>query len=65
MKKNATEITVILKDSERSYRQKFLQYDDLMSQAGVDQINLAIAEAGKNFEGDPEDIQVRLLMVIK
>lgn len=59
------ELTVILKDHERSYREKFLVYNDLSMDANDPEIESAIAKAKENFRGEPEDIQVRVLMVVK
>lgn len=56
------ELTVILKDPDRTYKQKFLIYETYaMSQE--DPIILAcINEAQKNFDGDPESIQIKVHM---
>ena len=59
------ELTVILKDSERTYRQKFLIYDGVVMSPADDQIAQCISDARKNFEGEPEDIIVRTVMVCK
>ena len=59
-----TELTVILKDSDRTYRQKFLIYD-VFSLSDNDPIILdCIEEAKKNFEGEPESIQIKIHMEI-
>ncbi len=55
-----SELTVILKDSDRTYRQKFLVYD-LYSVVDDDPIILrCIEEAKKNFDGEPENIQIKI-----
>lgn len=59
------ELTVILKDVERSYRQKFLVYEDFCLEPDDAVIGACIALAKKNFDGEPEDIQVRVLMVVR
>lgn len=59
------EITVILKDAERTYKQRFLIYKDFCLHPDDSVIKVCIQSARKNFEGDPEDIQVRTLMVIR
>jgi hypothetical protein len=60
-----SELTVILKDSERTYKQKFLIYKDY-AVADDDAVILAcIEEAKKNFEGEPESIQVKIHMEIQ
>ena len=59
------EVTVILKDSERTYRQKFLVYDDVTLKEDDLILSGCVDAARKNFDGEPEDIQIRILMVIK
>jgi hypothetical protein len=59
------EITVILKDDERTYRQKFLMYEDFTMNHEDPVIKICIESARKNFEGEPDDIQIRVLMVLK
>ena len=60
-----SEITVILKDSDRTYRQKFLIYEaySVSDEDGV--ICYCIAEAKKNFEGEPETIQVKIHLEVQ
>ncbi len=59
-----SELTVILKDDSRTYRQKFLMYD-LFAVDGEDpQIQMCIEEAKKNFDGEPEDISIKISMVV-
>lgn len=57
-----TELTVILKDSERTYRQKFLIYEDYSASAQDPVILRCIDEARKNFDGDPETVQIKIHM---
>lgn len=59
------EITVILKDSERTYRQKFLQHSRLDLWGDSKDILDCIKEARNNFHGEPEDIEVRASLVVK
>lgn len=60
-----TELTVILKDSDRTYRQKFLIYDDYAASEHDLVIKNCIEEAQKNFEGDPETIQIKIHLEIQ
>jgi len=60
-----SELTVILKDSERTYRQKFLMYTPYTMTYDDPEIQKRIAEAKLNFIGDPEDIRIRASMEIK
>ncbi len=55
-----SEITIILKDSDRTYRQKFLIYEAYQVTFEDQVILNCIEEAKKNFEGEPEDIQVKI-----
>lgn len=59
-----TELTVILKDPERTYRQKFLIYEDYSTSAEDPVILRCIDEARKNFDGDPETVQIKIHMEI-
>lgn len=60
-----TELTVILKDSDRTYRQKFLIYEAYSVTDNDPVINMCIEEAKKNFEGDPETIQIKIHLEIQ
>jgi hypothetical protein len=55
-----SELTVILKDSDRTYRQKFLIYEDYTVSCEDPVILMCIEEAKKNFEGEPENIQIKI-----
>ncbi len=55
-----SDVTVILKDSDRTYRQKFLVYEDYAGFCEDPVILMCIDEAKKNFEGEPEDIQIKI-----
>lgn len=60
-----SELTVILKDSDRTYKQKFLVYE-IYTPRDDDPIILAcISEAKKNFDGDPENIQIKIHLEIQ
>lgn len=56
-----SEITVILKDSERSYKQKFLIYETYVVSLDDETIKKCIEEAKQNFK-DPEDIKIKISM---
>lgn len=58
------ELTVVLKDDERSYRQKFLIYHDYMANEDDPTVCECIDDARKNFAGEPETIQVKIHMEI-
>jgi len=59
------ELTVILKDSDRTYKQKFLIYEDYIVSPNDPQILHSIEEAKKNFEGEPENIQIKIHLEIQ
>jgi len=59
------EVTIILKDSERTFREKFLVYDEFCLHPDDPIIKNCVESARKNFSGEPEDIQMRILMVLK
>ena len=56
------EMTVILKDSDRIYKQKFLIYEkyELSDESPI--IQECISEAKKNFDGRPEHVQIKIHM---
>jgi hypothetical protein len=59
------ELTVILKDSERTYRHKFLVYDLFTIAADDPKIIHCIQEAKKSFEGEPEEINIKIHLEIQ
>ena len=60
-----SELTVILKDSERTYRQKFLVYEAYCPAHDDPLIMRCILEAKKNFDGEPEDINIKIHLEIQ
>jgi hypothetical protein len=60
-----TELTVILKDSDRTYRQKFLVYETYCPLENDPIIVRCIEEAKKSFEGEPETIQIKIHLEIQ
>jgi hypothetical protein len=60
-----TELTVILKDSDRTYRQKFLVYDSYTPNEDDPVILNCIHEAKKNFDGNPESINIKIHLEIQ
>lgn len=61
----ALEITVVLKDSERTYRHKFLIYEDVMMSPTDKIIQDCIREARLSFKEMPEDIVIKTSMVVQ
>lgn len=60
-----TELTVVLKDSDRTYRQKFLIYEEYTTNENDPIILKCIEEAKENFQGHPEDIQIKITLEIQ
>jgi len=60
-----TELTIVLKDEERTLKQKFLIYEAISLCDTDPVIQNSIKETMKNFVGEPEHITVRALMVVK
>jgi hypothetical protein len=59
------ELTVILKDSERTYRQNFLIYKSYAVSDDDPVIISCIEQAKKNFQGEPESVQVKIHLEIQ
>ena len=59
------ELTVILKDSARTYKQDFLIYEDYTVSDSDPLIRRCVAEAKQDFKGEPEKIQVKILLEIQ
>ena len=55
-----SELTVILKDESRTYRQKFLSYEIYEAIESSPYIIHCIEEAKKNFEGEPDSITIKI-----
>jgi len=60
-----SELTVILKDSERTYRQKFLIYEAYSVLHTDSVIHACIKDAKENFLGEPESIQIKIHLEIQ
>lgn len=59
------ELTVVLKDSERTYRHKFVIYEAYAVSEDDAMIKACIEEAKKSFEGEPESIQIKIHMEVQ
>lgn len=60
-----SELTVIPKDSDRTYRQKFLVYATYYVCDTDPEILRCIEEAKKNFDGEPEEITIKIHLEIQ
>jgi len=61
----ATELTVTIKSSEASYKQKFLLHDQYTISANDPTVALCIKETLANSKIEPEDITVRIVLVVQ
>lgn len=59
------ELTVVLKDSEKTMRHKFLMYEPYTMVDDDAAILHCIEVAKQNFEGEPESIQIKVHMEIQ
>lgn len=59
------ELTVVLKDPERTYRHKNLVYEPVSLCPEDPTIQKYIHDAKLNFQGEPEDIIIKITMDIK
>lgn len=60
-----SELTVIFKDSERTYRQKFLIYENFSVTPDDAVILRCINEAKLNFQAEPEEIKIKIHMEVQ
>jgi len=60
-----SELTIVLKDEHRTYRQKFLVYQPYCIDVEDEYILQCIEEAKKNFDGEPDSIQIKIHMEFK
>lgn len=63
--KTALELTVVLKDSERTYRHKFLIYEDVTMTPYDAIVQECIREARLSFKDVPEDIIIKSSLVVQ
>jgi len=61
----ATELTVSIKSTEATYKQKFLLHNDYSISSNDPTVALCIKETLANSKIEPEDISVRVLMVVQ
>ena len=59
------ELTVILKDEDRTYRQKFLIYESYVIAESDPIVITCIEAAKKNFDGEPESITIKISLEIQ
>jgi hypothetical protein len=56
----ASEITVTIKDEEKTLKAKYLIYEPYQISYDDDTIKRCIAETLKNFTGEPSDVRIRI-----
>ena len=59
-----TELTVIFKDEDKTYRQKFLLYETYTVSEYDAVILRCIEEARRNFDGETDTVQIKIHMEI-
>lgn len=55
-----SEITVTIKDDEKTLRAKYLIYEEYKISSDDETIKRCIAETLKSFEGEPSDVRIRI-----
>jgi hypothetical protein len=58
------EVTVIIKDEEKTLRKKFLVYEPITVNENDPIIKDCIEETLQNFDGDPDHIEVKINLQI-
>ncbi|CAB4126738.1 hypothetical protein UFOVP80_53 [uncultured Caudovirales phage] len=59
------ELTVIVKDAERTLKKKFLVYEAISLVVHDPVIDKCLQDVLTNFNGEPEDVVIRATMVCK
>lgn len=57
-----SELTVIIKDAEKSLRKKFLIYETYQVSDQEPKIKACVHETLENFDGEPTDVQIKISM---
>jgi|GEM_PF-1159464 len=57
---SVSEITVVIRDDEKSLRAKYLIYDEYSVSSDDEIIKKCIAETLKSFDGEPSDVKIRI-----
>jgi len=60
-----SELTVTIKDEEKTLRKKFLIYDTYQTEDNDPIIQNCIKETLENFDGEPNDVIVNIKMEIQ
>lgn len=62
---SVVELTVILKDDEKTYKEKFLLYSQVTLDVEDGTVKACIAKAQESFRAIPEDIIIKASMTIQ
>jgi hypothetical protein len=60
----ASEITVTIKDDEKSLKAKYLIYEDFVVSCDDNTIKRCIAETLLSFQGEPSEVRIRINLVM-
>ena len=58
------EVIVTLKSEDRKYTQHFLVYENFMANQDDPLIQKCIREAKTSFEGDPDNIKIKIILEV-
>ncbi len=59
-----SEITVTIKDDEKSLKAKYLIYEDFVVSCDDDTIKRCIAETLLSFQGEPSEVRIRINLIL-
>ncbi len=59
------ELTVIVKDEERTFKQKFLEYEAFTVDENDPLLRARVSEVLKSFNGAPEDVIIKISLIWK
>ena len=62
---SASEVTIIIKDEEKTLRKKHLIYETYTVDEDDPILAECLRQTEKEFEGDPTDIQIKITMTVK
>lgn len=54
-----TEVTITLKDQERTYKEKFIMYDTVTFTEDCPNLKACVEKAKEGFKGNPDEILVK------
>lgn len=60
--KQVSEITVVVKDNEKSLRAKYLIYESYAVHSDDPVIGMCVAKTIESFQGEPDSVRIRISM---